>query len=164
MYTVEINDAEIGAAFASVAASLGDMTPFTQSLGELLLQSTQDRMLRGEQPDGAPFAPRSQATLDHYARTGQTPRGGPLNLTGMMIAGIAFQAGPDYLEIGSNAIQAAVMQFGAMKGAFGTTSRGGPIPWGTIPARPFLGLSDEDRTNILDELSDYVGEALHRPR
>ena len=50
--------------------------------------------------------------------------------------------------VGYNLIYATTHQFGAEKGAFGTTSRGGPIPWGDIPARPFLGISDDDRRDI----------------
>ena len=72
---------------------------------------------------------------------------------------IFFNAGDDWVEWGSNAIQSAVMQFGAGKGAFGTTSRGGPIPWGDIPARPFLGLSDEDRTAIVQTIEDWLERA-----
>ncbi|MGB0955835.1 MAG: phage virion morphogenesis protein [Panacagrimonas sp.] len=54
-----------------------------------------------------------------------------------------------------------IQQFGARKGAFGTTRRGAPIPWGDIPARPFLGISDEDRTEIelllFEFLEDQTG-------
>jgi len=34
-----------------------------------------------------------------------------------------------------------------------------PIPWGDIPARPFLGLSDEDRSGILDIVSEALAAA-----
>lgn len=37
---------------------------------------------------------------------------------------------------------------GAKRGAFGVSRRGGPLPWGDIPARPFLGLSADDRKTI----------------
>ena len=49
-------------------------------------------------------------------------------------------------------------QFGAEKGAFGATSRGTPIPWGDIPARPFLGLSADDRDGVRDRILDFIGE------
>lgn len=54
-------------------------------------------------------------------------------------------------------VYAAVMQGGAAQGAFGRTSRGGPIPWGNIPARPFLGLSDSDRAGVLEIIAEYLG-------
>ncbi len=60
------------------------------------------------------------------------------------------------MEIGSPSIYAGTHQFGAAKGAFGSTSKGAPIPWGDIPARPFLGLSDADEADIRD-LIDALG-------
>ncbi|MBY0349775.1 phage virion morphogenesis protein [Tabrizicola sp.] len=70
-----------------------------------------------------------------------------------------YEAGPDSLQWGSPMIYATTQQFGAAQGAFGRTARNGPIPWGTIPARPFLGLSPEDETNILDTLSEWLQRA-----
>ena len=52
------------------------------------------------------------------------------------------------------------MQFGARYGAFGTISRGGSIPWGNIPARPFLGISDTDRSNIAATVEEWLADAL----
>lgn len=167
MIRIEINDDEVNAAFARAMAAMGDLTPFMQGAGLQLVRSTKDRMLRGEQPDGAAFAPRSQVTLERYARTGQRHGPHPLNMEGFLIANIHHDAGPDYLELGSNALQAAVMQFGAAQGQFGASigrdKRGRDhfhtIPWGDIPARPFLGLSEDDRTGLLADLADWLAEA-----
>ena len=159
MYTIEINDEEVTAALTRAVRAMGNLREFMQDAGELLQSSTQDRIERGEQPDGQPFAPRSQTTLDRYARIGK-PFGAPLNYSGAMRLGIHFEAGEDYLELGSNALQAAVMQFGAKQDQFGQTARGGPIPWGDIPARPFLGLSEQDKTDLLAELGDWLEQAL----
>lgn len=58
------------------------------------------------------------------------------------------------LLIGSDREYAAVQQFGATKHQFGKA------PWGDIPARPFLGISDKDQSTILDiislSLTDYL--------
>jgi phage gpG-like protein len=51
------------------------------------------------------------------------------------------------LIIGSTRKYAAVQQFGASKRQFGNA------PWGDIPARPFLGLSEQDKGTILDIIS-----------
>lgn len=167
MITVQINDQQVQAALNRVAASLADMSPLMGDLGEMLLASTQDRMLRGEQPDGAAFAPRSQTTLDRYAKLEQTYGPVPLFKSGEMRQQLAYRPGPDYLELSSNAIQSAVMQFGAKQGAFGAfigkDKRGRDhfhsIPWGDIPARPFLGLSEQDKTDILAEIAEWIGGA-----
>lgn len=48
------------------------------------------------------------------------------------------------------------MQEGASQGEFGTSNHGGSLPWGDIPARPFIGVSADDRDVILDILRDYL--------
>jgi len=54
-----------------------------------------------------------------------------------------------------------VQQFGAKKGQFGKTRRGAPIPWGNIPARPFLGVSVSDRSDILAILAEHLRKAIN---
>jgi len=157
MNDIVYNTDTLDPALAAVAAAVEDMTPVMEAIGELLLVSAQDRMRDGVQPDGAPFAPRAQSTLDRYAKLGLS-FGAPLNLSGDMRNTLFYDADQDRVEYGSNAIQAAVMPFGAAKGAFGTASNGSSIPWGTIPARPFIGLSDDDQSNIIAELEEWLEE------
>jgi phage gpG-like protein len=64
------------------------------------------------------------------------------------------------LIIGSTVEYSAAQQFGMKKGYAGTNKRGSPIPWGDIPARPFLGISDQDRTNILDTVFEYLSKSF----
>ncbi|MEL6639724.1 MAG: phage virion morphogenesis protein [Pseudomonadota bacterium] len=148
MITVELETEEIDRILGQLLEGLTDASPLMNDLGNYLLATTQDRMTRGEQPDGQPFAPRSQTTLDRY---GQIPLGPPLRKTGTMRQQIAYNYGPDWVGIGSNAIQAAVMQFGAQKHSLGPAS-----PWGDIPARPFIGLSDEDQSQILGIIIEWL--------
>lgn len=155
MIEIEFTNDEITPALERLAAGLDDMTPVMQGIGELWLASTQDRMQRGETPEGRAFAPRSPVTLARYAALGFS-FGNPLHLTGEMRSQLSTESGADYTRLGSNAIQAAVMQFGARQGAFGQAARGGPIPWGDIPARPYIGVSDEDETMILAELAEWL--------
>ncbi len=142
----------------AVREALEDPSEAMADIGELLLSSSQDRMLRGENPDGSPFAPRSPATLARYAKLGLS-FGAPLNVSGDMRNHLFYEASKEGVEYGSNAIQAAVMQFGAKKGAFGTASNGSSIPWGDIPAREFIGISDEDQSNIVLELEEWLQSA-----
>lgn len=164
MFTIEIKDAEVERALTGLQALLSDLSEVMNEIGQALLYSTQQRMLVGQSPDGSPFAPRSASTLKAYERRKQKPGPYPLWLTQTMRQQINFQSGADFASIGSNALQARVMQFGAKQGQFGARmgrtkkKDGGPasrdyfyhLPWGDIPARPFLGLSATDRNNILD--------------
>lgn len=173
MITLEINDDAVRAAFASLEAALTDMTPPMHDIGDLMVTSTQTRMQAGISPDGTPFAPRSAVTLARYAAQGKKYGPHPLWLTGQMRQNtISYAAGPDHVSWGSSAVQAAVMQLGAEQGEFGAAigrtkpsekraksqDYFTPLPWGRIPARPFLGLSDQDRTDI----TDIIGEWLER--
>lgn len=42
-----------------------------------------------------------------------------------------------------------MMQFGGTKAQF-------PHLWGDIPARPYIGFSEDDKQNTLDLASDYL--------
>ena len=61
------------------------------------------------------------------------------------------------------------MQFGATAGEFGAhigkdklgRDHIHSIPWGNIPARPFIGLSDEDQTNIAAEIAEWLEGAAN---
>ncbi|KPD10871.1 phage virion morphogenesis protein [Phaeobacter sp. 11ANDIMAR09] len=158
MTGLEYNTDTLDPLLIALLEATGDLTEFMQDAGELLVSATQDRVLQGLQPDGAPFAPRSAATLKRYTKLGLS-FGAPLNVSGDMRNHLHYAADKDSMEFGSNAIQSAVMQFGAEKGAFGTAANGSSIPWGNIPARPFIGISEDDETNLALELEEWLEHA-----
>ncbi len=158
MITIELRDDGVLAVLGRLDATLTDLSPVMNDIGQYLARSAKDRISAGVTPEGTPFAPRSEVTLARYAKLGRA-YGGVLHYSGDMRENIFHTYGPDRAEVGSNAVQAAVMQFGQAKGASGTTARGGPIPWGDIPARPFLGISEEDRSAIGDIVSEWLDEA-----
>jgi phage gpG-like protein len=59
----------------------------------------------------------------------------------------------DTLAVGSNMEYAAMQQFGGTKAEF-------PHLWGDIPARPFLGVSENDRAEILDIIQAHLRDAM----
>lgn len=69
---------------------------------------------------------------------------------------IHYRASLDGVEVGTALEYATTQQFGAKQGSLGRTRRGAPIPWGDIPPRPFLGLSPQDRDNVLAILRKYL--------
>lgn len=163
MYKVEINDDAVGAALSGLSVELGDLSKPMQRIGAYLAKTSRDRIDQGVTPDGAPFAARSQITLDRYAKEGKSFKG-PLYQSGDMRDGIFHQYGAASVEVGSNAIQAAVMQFGAAQGEFGASMGKDKLgrdhfhhlPWGDIPARPFLGISADDLTEIPLIIDDWL--------
>lgn len=175
MIELEINDAQISRAFASLQAALADMSGPMDEIGQTMVLSTKTRMSKGISPDGSPFAPRSPVTLARYARENKKYGPHPLWLTRNMQQNIAHSAGSDHVRWGSSAIQAAAMHFGAEQGEFGArTGLTRPsdkrpksqqyfmtMPWGRIPARPFVGLSEQDRTDIADILGEWFDRATN---
>lgn len=163
MITIELDDAGVRAALGRLTGRLDDASPAMAEIAEVLLESTRGRFRTGTDPEGAPWAPRSPATLAAYARARPPKRPGekPLTLEGLLRGpSLAPFSGPREAGVGSSAIYAAVHQFGAARGAFGTTARGAPIPWGDIPARPFLGLSPADRAAVLDIVAEWLDGAV----
>lgn len=176
-FTVDLDDGALRAGLGRLARQAGALTPVLRQIGEILLASTKARFARGAGPDGQRWAPNSRATIErHFARgsqgrTGYLDKQGRITKRGAgLIAGkrpligeskslsrqIYYRVGNNQLDIGSSMIYAAVQQFGARKGQFGRTRRGSPIPWGNIPARPFLGISEADRGAIMDTLADHL--------
>lgn len=158
MADVVITNDEITGALLRLSATLSDLTPVMQEIGEIMVDSTKQRFPQGIAPDGSRWAPKSQTTLNRYgARTSNRidirPLFGP---SGALSSQIFYELTPDSVSWGSPMIYAATQQFGAAQGAFGRTSRNGPIPWGNIPARPFLGISADDQTNILDTIAEAL--------
>lgn len=158
---LEIVNDQITPALKRVNAAFDNPLPLYQDLGEYLVKSTTDRFPTGRAPDGSVWAPKSPATLAAYGarktnRLDRRPLFGP---SGALSSTINYQAFPDRIEWGSPMIYAAVQQFGAAQGAFGRTKRNGPIPWGNIPARPFLGISAEDEPLMLDIVAEWFTSA-----
>jgi len=165
---VEYQDAEVRAALAAMLRAVNPPGPVLRDLGEALLRSTDDRYRAQKGPDGQAWAPNSDTTLLRYMDRGGkgfTKRGlvsaqgarrlgakAILRDSGALQDTLRYQVHGDGLELGTNRVYGAAQQFGMVQGYAGRTKRGAPIPWGTIPPRPYLGISGEDRETILDIL------------
>lgn len=107
----------------------------------------------------------------------KTRAGQPLRDRGILQNSITSKVSGDRVYVGTSVKYAAVHQFGARKGSFGTVlarvrsherTRDGKthtvraharkqlVPWGDIPARPFLLVQDEDRVELEAVLADYI--------
>jgi len=157
-YTLTVDDAELRGALRRLLGATDDPAPALRVLGERLLRSTRERFGAGNKraPDGTPWARNAPSTI---ARKG---RDNPLYQRGLLQGQLRYQLTADGrgVEVGSGLVYAATQQFGAGRGQFGSTARGAPIPWGTIPARPYLGLSEADRAMAVETLRDFLRRAL----
>lgn len=150
MFTLELKDEDLDAALARISDGLEDMSEVTSEIGEFLAEAHQQRIERTlGAPDGTAWAAKSPFTRSRDPR--------PLYDSGEMSRRIAPQSGRDFAEVIATGVQVRTMHYGAAKGAFGNTASGKPIPFGDIPARPFVGLSDTDQSNIAEALQEWVG-------
>ncbi|MDR2188725.1 MAG: phage virion morphogenesis protein [Azonexus sp.] len=176
--TIEMNSAPVQEALNYLANTLepGGMRGVLMEIGEYLVESTKQRFATSTAPDGTHWLPNSEATYLNYlsgASTGdQSARGrhfgrdGRLNArgsaratnkkplvdTGELRDKIAYQVAGDTLFVGTNRF-ANLWSAGAAVHQFGSRN-------GKIPARPFLGLSNDDETTILDILRRNLDDAL----
>jgi phage virion morphogenesis protein len=128
-----------------------NLRPAFEDIGEHLIVSHHDRWALEESPNGKKWAGLSP----FYKERKEKHADKILLLHGHLRDTLRYQASASSLSFGTDRIYGAVHQFGASKGAFGTTRRGAPIPWGDIPARPWLGLSMEDEGEILEIIADH---------
>lgn len=149
-----VDDAPVQAALAQLARRGEDLTPAMDEIGSMLVTSTQMRFEQGEDPDGAPWPPSLRAIIEG----GQT-----LIDSGRLRDSITHQAGPDHVDVGSNVIYAAIHQLGgrveAKSKPFLVFELGGRTIFTkavNIPARPYLGVSEGDRQEIVEILRDHL--------
>jgi phage virion morphogenesis protein len=142
---VEFNDDEILKDLRNLQNSAGNLRLALGDIGDELTESTQQRFESKTGPDGQHWADNRAVTI---ARKGvNQPLTGE---SGKLLDEIHYNLiGDDLLEIGSPMEYAAMQQFGGSKSEF-------PNLWGDIPAREFLGISDDDEKNILDIISRHL--------
>lgn len=161
MFRIIFNGTPIVEALRSAQERLADMTPVHQDIGEYMIEATKGRFRAGIAPDGSSWAPKRPATIERYRRLGDGNLTKPLVGPSRRLSNeIVMSADRSAVEIGSNLEYSGVMQEGAAKGQFGVDRHGRPIPWGNIPARVWLGISDVDERNILDIVDEHLEPML----
>jgi phage gpG-like protein len=170
---IQIDDRQVLDVLGQLVQRLGTPGPALKLIGETLAESTKQRFSSSRAPGGSPWAANTETTLERYlgrfagSRTktgarstkGQRRAAGKKPLIGetkALSTTITYQVVGDTLYVGSPMEYAGTQQAGARRGQYGRTRRGAPIPWGDIPPRPFLGLSDTDRTEVLATLREIL--------
>lgn len=148
MASIEVDDHQILDALQQLQRLVGDLRPALAEMGGDLVESTKRRFETTSAPDGSEWALNSVLSTLLY-KEGDRPLTGE---TGLLMNTIHYAASSDLLEVGSPQEYAAMQQFGGTKAEF-------PHLWGDIPARPFLGVSDDDRSNLLAILQRRIEDA-----
>lgn len=156
---MKLDDAEIRAGLMNLIAFGRDPSPAMADIAALGESSTRMRFRTQTGPDGTRWKPSLRA---------QISGGRTLTKDGHLSGSVGSGSGRDYAEWGVNRIYAAIHQFGGVIKALGRALRfrlatGGfvTVRQVRIPARPYLGVSDEDRGDILNLLQSRILGASH---
>ncbi len=148
MIEISVDDRELQAALRNLQQVTGNLRPALQKIGDKLKDSTQQRFGSQTAPDGSAWLGNAESTI---ARKGRSQ---PLTEHGTLGDTIDSQLlGNDGVQIGSPMKYAAMMQFGGTKAEF-------PALWGDIPARPFLGISADDRNAVIEIITRHLEQAV----
>lgn len=144
MIKVELKGSEVfQASLRRLIAGVEDQSEVMEEIGQWLMVSAKRNFEEGKGPDGTPWAKNSPVTLARKS----DPR--PLMAERNLYDTISFDSGRDYAEVGSGKAYAGMMQFGGAKSAF-------PHLWGDIPARPFIGIGEDDEFAILHIVTEWL--------
>lgn len=147
---ITIDDKAVQAAFARLRDLANDMTPVMRKAAGHLADATEDAFQRERSPEGVSWVDLAESTKEKRARHGHWP-GQILQVSGALASSVTTDYGDDFAEIGSNVPYARIQQLGGQAG------HGHKV---TIPARPFLGLSEETTDAIMDDVSDALARAF----
>lgn len=131
-------------AFQRVAKS--EVTTLLSDIGSLLEDSARERVYdTKESPEGAPWADWSE----RYALT-RGPQHSFLYGKGDLLDSLTHQVSGDVLEVGATREYAATHQYG-------DEDR-------NIPARPYLGISEEDKDDIISIVGEWFEKNMEGGR
>lgn len=136
---IDYDDADVRAALKKLLAKLGGLEPVFRDIGESLLISHRERFDRAISSEGVPWPDLSPA----YQQRKRRNRDKILVLDGWLRQ-LHYTANDTELDLGTDRIYGATHQFGD--------------PSRHIPARPFLGLDDAERNELLDALADWLAD------
>ena len=123
------------------AHNLLNLQPLWQLVGMYVQKQTiKERFDKEQAPDGTKWKPLSPARIKQRLKRHKSGNMKILQDTGELRRSVQYEAGQTYVRIGSNLIYARTHQFGR----------------GYIPARPFLGVTPNERKHINDMFRAYL--------
>jgi phage virion morphogenesis protein len=162
---ITVRDAPLIAAFKRVAAP--DLRrAILKNIGIALVKSTRRRFATETDPQGRPWARLNP----EYAKG---KRGSKIlqeqGMRGGLLGSITYEASETRVVVGTNKIYAAAQHFGATifprtadALVFRLNGRLVRAQKVTIPARPYLGISESDRSTIAQVVEDHISGAWNR--
>lgn len=179
----EFDASEALAGVEELKRRIAQPSGFYKNVGDYLVFSTKETFQRETSPDGQPWKPLLPSTIKGRVSRGRSPNG-ILRESGALAGSVSTQASSTNVKIGSNVEHAAIHQLGgtikkpARQGEiflkrnertgeignlFVKKSKANavqdvaiPAHTITIPARPYLGISDADEVAIIKLADEWL--------
>ncbi|MEC4804747.1 MAG: phage virion morphogenesis protein [Jaaginema sp. PMC 1079.18] len=142
---VSVDNRDVQAALSRLSSHTTNLQPAFKNIGEYLVLRTQERFDDQQDPKGQRWQPLKASTLARKTRLRKILK--ILQQDGDLRTSIAYQATNRDVSIGTNRVYGAIHQFGGMAG------RGRRV---RIPPRPYLGVDDADRAEIVEIIEEHL--------
>lgn len=135
------------AALRRAINGLTQTRPLMRSVASLAESSAVNRFRSQVGPDGKPWKPSIRAQLENKDT---------LRKSGVLLASHSSSATDTEAVVSNNRVYAGIHQFGGTIRQFLASGSVREIP---MPARPFIGIDDDDRLEITRLVADFVSQA-----
>lgn len=148
---IRYDDAEVRRGLNRLLRASRDLSPAMREIAGHLVDSASENLRRQAAPDGTPWAPLAERTLAERRRDPFDVRR-ILERSGDLFTTIQGEHGKRHAAAGTDIAYAAIHQFGGRPGM-------APAP-AAVPARPFLGVTDDHRDMILATIREHLRRAV----
>ena len=155
---IEFNIQDALDALITIESNLDDTQGLFNHIGEVLLDIHESRFNAQESPDGIPW----QELSPWYKESKPKQKDKILTLDGTLRSTLRWQIEGNTLLFGTNLIYGAIHQFGGIikpVSANALNVGGRPVKQVVIPARPWLGISAQDKLLFVDVVREHLGFA-----
>ena len=150
--SVIIEDEEVQRGLRNLDNAIDNMAPAFKEIAGVLASEAEEAFEQEKDiTTGKAWPDLAQSTKDQRAKKGKWPGKILQQSAGGLAASISQDSNREFAAAGSNKLYAAIHQFG------GEAGRNHAV---TIPARPYLGLSETGKLEIFDIISDHLEHAL----
>ena len=141
---IKLDNKAVEEALLKVAQKASDLRPLMKNIAGIFASATEENFKNEGRPDK--WTELSEATKKQRTKQKKWP-GQILQVSGQLASSISTQYDDESAVIGSNLDYAAIHQLGGQAGKNKKV---------TIPARPYLKLTDDNFNKILDATKQYL--------
>lgn len=155
---IEFNIQDALDAVIAIESSLDNTTELFNHIGEVLLDIHAERFNAQESPDGIPW----QELSPWYKESKPKQKDKILTIDGTLRSTLRWQIEGNTLLFGTNLIYGAIHQYGGTikpVTAKALNVGGRPVKQVVIPARPWLGVSAQDKLLLVEVVREHLGFA-----